>query len=69
MRPYIALDAGGVEVINLLEDKEVIIAYQGSCTSCYSAIGTTLSYIQQVLRAKVHPSLVVVPDIDPQMFK
>ncbi len=68
VRPYIALDAGGVEVINLLEDKEVIITYQGSCTSCYSAIGTTLSYIQQVLRAKVHPSLVVVPDIDMQNF-
>lgn len=69
VRPYIALDAGGVEVINLIEDKEVIIAYQGTCTSCYSAIGTTLSYIQQVLRAKVHPSLVVIPDIDPQNFR
>lgn len=64
VRPYIALDAGGVEVINLLNDQEVIITYQGSCTSCYSAIGTTLSYIQQVLRNKVHPQLVVVPDID-----
>lgn len=68
VRPYIALDAGGVEVLNLLQDKEVIITYQGSCTSCYSSIGTTLSYIQQVLRAKVHPSLVVVPDIDPSQF-
>ncbi len=68
VRPYIALDAGGVEVINLLQDKEVVITYQGSCTSCYSAIGTTLSYIQQVLRAKVHPSLVVIPDMDTQMF-
>lgn len=64
VRPYIALDAGGVEVINLLNDKEVVIAYQGSCTSCYSSVGTTLSYIQQVLRNKVHPSLVVVPDFD-----
>jgi NifU-like protein len=64
VRPYIALDAGGVEVINLLNDKEVIITYQGSCTSCYSAIGTTLSYIQQVLRNKVHPQLTVTPDID-----
>lgn len=63
VRPYIALDAGGVSVLNLLNDKELIIAYQGSCTSCYSSIGTTLSYIQQVLRAKVHPDLVVVPDI------
>lgn len=64
VRPYIALDGGGVEVINLLQDKEVVITYQGSCTSCYSSIGTTLSYIQQVLRNKVHPSLVVVPDVD-----
>jgi NifU-like protein len=63
VRPYIALDAGGVEVLNLLQDKEVIIAYQGSCTSCYSSVGTTLSYIQQVLRAKVHPQLVVVPNL------
>lgn len=64
VRPYIALDAGGIEVLNLLNDKEVIIAYQGSCTSCYSAIGTTLSYIQQTLRAKVHPQITVVPDMD-----
>lgn len=68
VRPYIALDAGGVEVLNLLNDKEVVIAYQGSCTTCYSSIGTTLSYIQQVLRGKVHPSLVVVPDIDMNQF-
>jgi len=68
VRPYIALDAGGVQVLNLLQDKEVVIAYSGSCTSCYSAIGTTLSYIQQILRAKVHPDLVVVPDLDFQTF-
>ena len=63
IRPYIALDAGGVSVLNLIEDKELVISYQGSCTSCYSSVGTTLSYIQQVLRAKVHPDLVVVPDL------
>lgn len=64
IRPYIALDAGGVEVINLLNNTEIVITYQGSCTSCYSSIGTTLTYIQQVLRAKVHPAITVVPDID-----
>jgi NifU-like protein len=62
IRPYIALDGGGVEVLNLIEDKEVVIGYQGNCTSCYSSIGTTLSYIQQVLRAKVYPDLEVIPD-------
>ncbi len=63
VRPYIELDAGGVEVLNLLNDKEVIIAYQGSCTSCFSATGATLSFIQQMLRAKVHPDLEVTPNL------
>ena len=68
VRPYIALDAGGIVVLNLIHDTELVIAYQGSCTSCYSSIGTTLSYIQQVMRAKIHPDLVVVPDIDTSQF-
>lgn len=62
IRPYISLDAGGVEVINLLEGRKVIISYQGACTSCYSSTGATLAYIQQVLRAKVHPDIEVAPD-------
>jgi NifU-like protein len=69
IRPYISLDGGGVQVINLLNDKEVVITYSGNCTSCYSSIGTTLSYIQQVLRAKIHPSIIVIPDIDPSTFR
>ncbi len=63
IRPYIELDAGGVKVLDLINDREVMIAYQGSCTSCFSATGTTLAFIQQVLRGKVHPSLLVVPDL------
>lgn len=63
VRPYIALDAGGVTVLDLIDDKEILIAYQGSCTSCYSSVGTTLSYIQQVIRAKVHPDLKVTPEL------
>lgn len=64
LRPYIALDAGGVEVINLLNNFEVVITYTGSCTSCYSSVGTTLSYIQQVFRAKIHPDIKVTPNVD-----
>lgn len=67
VRPYIAMDNGGVEVLNLIDDKELVIAYQGTCTSCFSAVGATLSYIQQTLRSKVHPDLVVVPDM-PEDF-
>lgn len=63
IRPYIALDGGGVEVLELSNNKELIIAYHGNCTSCFSAIGATLSYIQNVIQAKVHPDLVVIPDL------
>ena len=63
IRPYIALDGGGVEV-KTLKDNELVISYQGNCTSCFSAIGATLSYIQQTLQARVHPDLRVTPDIN-----
>ena len=64
VRPYIELDAGGVTVLDLLEKqetKEVMIAYSGSCTTCHSATGATLSYIQQILKARVHPNIQVIP--------
>lgn len=58
--PYIQLDEGGVEVISLTE-LDLLIKYSGSCTTCYSSTTSTLSAIQQILRAKVHPSLTVTP--------
>jgi NifU-like protein len=63
IRPYIALDGGGVEVKEL-KDNELVISYQGNCTSCFSAVGATLSYIQQTIKARVHPDLRVVPDLN-----
>lgn len=60
--PYIALDAGGIEVKELTEQDEVIVVYQGSCTSCFSAVGATLNAIQQILKDKVHPNIRVTPD-------
>jgi len=64
IQPYIELDAGGVEVLDLIGQREVIIAYSGSCTTCYSATGATLSAIQQILRAKVWRDLIVTPKLD-----
>lgn len=61
IRPYIELDAGGVEIVSLTDKGELTIAYQGACTTCYSATGSTLSAIQSILQARVHPSLIVVP--------
>lgn len=63
IRPYIELDAGGVQIVDLIEDKQLIISYQGSCTSCHSATGSTLNAIEQILQAKVSPEITVVPDL------
>jgi NifU-like protein len=62
IRPYIELDAGGVQIVDLIEDRELIIAYQGACTSCHSATGATLNAIQEILKARVDKNLLVVPD-------
>lgn len=63
IRPYIELDAGGIEVLSFLHNRDLTIAYKGSCTSCHSATGATLSAIQEILRMKVHPDIVVIPDM------
>lgn len=62
VRPYIELDAGGIEVVSLTEGRELLIAYKGACTTCHSSTGSTLQAIQQILSARVHPDIRVIPD-------
>ena len=63
IRPYVELDAGGVRIVSLNNDCEVVIAYEGSCTTCHSSTGSTLTAIQKILKMRVHPSLFVTPSI------
>jgi len=60
IRPYVELDAGGVKIIDM-KGNEVMIAYEGSCTTCHSSTGSTLTAIQKILKARVHPALFVTP--------
>lgn len=62
IRPFIALDEGGVEVISI-EGNQVTIRYLGSCVSCYSATGATLQAIQSILQQRVYPTIQVIPDL------
>jgi NifU-like protein len=62
IRPYIELDAGGVQLVSLKET-EVVISYEGSCTTCHSSTGSTLSAIQNILKSRVHPTLFVTPQL------
>ncbi len=63
IRPYVELDAGGVTIQEMRPNGEILIAYSGSCTSCHSSTGSTLSAIQNILQARVHPSLTVIPQL------
>lgn len=62
IRPYVAMDGGGVRVTEFKNDTEIVITYEGNCTSCFAATGSTLSSIQNILQAKLHPTLTVTPD-------
>jgi NifU-like protein len=62
IRPYIELDEGGIEIVSLKESIFLTIGYKGACTTCHSSTGSTLNAIQQILRNKVFPALVVIPD-------
>lgn len=63
IRPYIELDAGGVKLIDFSDEGEVTISYEGACTSCHASTGSTLTAIQKILQARVHPSLFVTPKL------
>lgn len=63
IRPYVELDAGGVRVLDLIDGNEVVIAYEGACTTCHASTGSTLNAIQQILRNKIFPDLIVIPSL------
>ncbi len=59
VRPALAGDGGGLEVLNLHE-KTLTIRYQGACGSCPSAIQGTLVAIENLLKREIDPAMEVV---------
>ena len=58
IRPALANDGGGLEVIKV-EDNTVVIKYQGACGSCPSSTGGTLAAITKALKGYCDPNLEV----------
>lgn len=61
IRPYIELDAGGIQVKDI-QGEEITVMYEGACTTCPSSIGSTLTAIQKILQTRIHPNLRVNPE-------
>lgn len=58
VRPGLASDGGGLTLVEVV-DKIVRIQYLGACGSCPSSTAGTLSFIENVLRGRIHPDLEV----------
>ena len=61
IRPYVQLDDGNVKIKDMTKNGVVFIVYEGNCTSCHASGSTTLSAITNILKAKVHEKLEVLP--------
>lgn len=59
IRPGLAGDGGGLEILGL-NDKKLLIRYQGACGSCPSSIGGTLTAIEYMLKEDVDPDIEIV---------
>lgn len=59
IRPGLAGDGGGLEILGL-NDKKLLIRYQGACGSCPSSIGGTLTAIEYMLKEDVDPEIEVI---------
>ena len=60
VRPALAGDGGGLEVVGLV-GKTLEIRYQGACGTCPSSIAGTLTAIQNLLQHEIDSELSVVP--------
>ena len=59
VRPGLAGDGGGLEIVGL-NDKKLLIRYQGACGSCPSSIGGTMMAIEYMLKEDVDPEIEVI---------
>src|SRR5262249_44075686 len=58
VRPRLAGDGSRLEIIGL-EDKKLLIRYQGACRRCPSTIGATIMAMEYMLNEHVHPEIKV----------
>lgn len=59
VRPALAGDGGGLEIVGL-DENTLTIRYQGACGTCPSAVRGTLVAIENLLKREVDPNLEVI---------
>jgi Fe-S cluster biogenesis protein NfuA len=59
IRPGLAMDGGGVDIIDLSDDMILTVRYQGACGSCPSSSTGTLQAIENILQEQFDPRIKV----------
>lgn len=60
VRPGLAMDGGGVEVVSLSDDMKLEVKYHGACGGCPSSTYATLQAITFILKDNFNPDIEVV---------
>jgi Fe-S cluster biogenesis protein NfuA len=63
VRPHLAVDGGNVELIDITDEKIVLIKWLGACKNCNMTQMTLKAGIEEVVRSKV-PEIIRVQSID-----
>lgn len=53
VRPHLKVDGGGVEVVDITEDKIVQVKWLGTCESCSMSVMTMRAGIEQAIMGKI----------------
>ena len=64
VRDFLVMDGGDIDIVSVKENGEIFevyISYLGACSSCSSSGTGTLYAIQNALRDKLDPNIVVIP--------
>jgi NFU1 iron-sulfur cluster scaffold homolog, mitochondrial len=59
IRPGLAMDGGGVDIIDLSDEMVLTVRYQGACGSCPSSTTGTLMAIENILQEQFDPRITV----------
>lgn len=49
VRPMLASDGGGMDLVDLRDDNTLVVEYQGACGGCSASIGGTMFFIEDAL--------------------
>lgn len=53
VRPHLEVDGGNIEVVDILDDKTVLVRWIGNCVNCSMSLMTMKAGVEQVVKAQV----------------